>query len=142
MLRDRRLGLLALVLCQSCLPIGNSFQTSPRLVGSFRTPAGEPLPLQSLAIARDSNCASPRALTVTDSSGRFSLSATRQHNDFILLLPFDPAAPAYAVCGPVGTFWRPLAHGLSRSKQQTDIVTCVRPKDAPDYFPVCTLVTE
>jgi hypothetical protein len=135
-MRGSLLCLYGTIALAACLPISHSYVITPRVRGTFHTPDGTPLGLQSVAVATDSSCAAPQSVTLTDSGGAFALPPTRQHLDFILLVPFDRALPRYSVCGRVASRWVPIARGDAWDGDQVDSIICVR-ASAPGRPPVC-----
>lgn len=90
----------ALVLAAAgCLPIRYNARVSPPLSGVYRDTAGTPVPGVRFAVGAgedDSDCASARVRTTTDSAGAFRLPVTRER--YWIPLNADLATYPFVLC--------------------------------------------
>jgi len=124
-----------------CLPIPITYVLSPPVVGVYRRADGTPLPGARIAISTeywDSSCVRPALETLTDSVGGFELSSAKLRQHFILLLPFDRAAPNYRFCASVADTLQPVFHGWARSTARPDSLTCIQLADTAPTRVTCS----
>lgn len=134
-----RMTLAIALWSEACLPIPTTSLTSPRIAGTVRSADGTGLALESYAVAIDSSCSTLLATTLTDSLGRLAFAPTREHSEFVLMLPIDGAAHAYHVCSLTPDGWVPVGEGRAVHGKQVDSIECTRANADRHTPPLCHL---
>jgi hypothetical protein len=124
-------GLGAVALAASgCLPIPTSYTLSPPIVGNYRQADGPPIASARFLLTTahgDSTCATPTSEARTDSGGVFGFAPTEERYRWFVLLPFDRAAPTYAVCVETNEGRQRVYRGVILGRAKPDSITCVVP---------------
>jgi len=114
-----------------CIPVKWTEPGSPAISGRIRSADGSPAVGLRVTISPSPNadCRHPRAETITDASGRFTLPATELEHRFVVLVPIEKFMQYYTLCGGADSasmfavYEGSIPAHVSPTKE--DVVSCV-----------------